>query len=455
MKIVISAGGRFHAIKLAQQLTHHKSLLRLFSFSCTSSDTQLLGKSQVTVIKMCQILDYIFLKLRLSRLINASIFNNIKDNLFDYFVNKQIKKLPNFDLFIGWAHYSLNTIQTARKKGAIVIIESGSSHILEQQRLLEEEYKKWGINFTPIHPNVVAKMTQEYELADYIMTLSSASKQSFITHGIPEHKMLQAPCGIDVEYFLPTEFALRGFSKGERLGATNLLRPAVPSGTSLEAFPLGQYSKNKMFRVIFVGIINIRKGIPYLLEAWNSLNLPEESTELVLVGSMQKDVAQLLPKLQLKKNVVFYGPTNRETLKKLYYQSSVFVLPSVEDGFGMVMGEAMASGLPVICTTNTGAPDVIENGIHGFLIPPQNSFAIAEKIAWCYEHEAESIAMGQAGRKRIGDFTWNAYGTKVFEIYEKILGLGRAREGTACDEAHCSINHSKAFPLGEPPKIKR
>ena len=391
MKVIISAGGRFHAIRLAQQFAKCNSFLKLFSFSYMASDEQTLNQSYVKIIQSCKILDDIFLRLRLSCLINVSTFNYIKDNLFDYLVNRQLQQQSSVDLFIGWAHYSLRSMQTVRRKGALIVIESGSSHIQEQQRLLEEEYKKWGVNFTPIHPKVIDKMTREYALADYIMTLSTASRHSFVRYGIPEHKVLQAPCGVDVEYFLP-----RHENHSKKI-------------------------LNEKFRVIFVGLINIRKGIPYLLDAWNKLNLPEESTELVLVGSLQKDMAQLLPKLSIKKNIIFYGSTNRETLKKLYYQSSVFVLPSVEDGFGMVMGEAMASGLPVICTTNTGAPDVIKDKIHGFLIPPQNSLVLAEKIAWCYEHRDACITMGKNGQNRIQDFTWDTYGEKVYNIYEKIL----------------------------------
>ena len=404
MKIVISAGGRFHALQLTHQLEKRNSFLKLFSFSYTNKDQGLVAPSLVHNIRICNILDFMFLRLRLSCLINSSKFNHVKDNIFDYLVSKKLKNLGSFDLFIGWAHYAENSLLVARKAGAIIIIESGSSHILEQQRLLEQEYKKWGVNFAPIHPKVISKMVREYELADYIMTLSSASQESFIKHGVPEHKVLRVPCGIDVGYFME---------------AVPLLRPGGLEGQASSTSP--EPKKSQVFRIIFVGLINIRKGIPYLLEAWKQANLPEDTSELVLVGSLQKDMAQFLSKQKLKKNTIFYGSTNRETLKELYYQSSVFVLPSVEDGFGMVMGEAMACGLPVICTTNTGAPDVIKDGVHGFFVQPQDSLALAEKITWCYEHKDTCYTMGQAGRKRIHDFTLDTYGERVFEVYKKIL----------------------------------
>lgn len=391
MKIVISAGGRFWAFHLAHQLDKRNSFLKLFSFSYTHKDRKTITPRKVHNILVCKLLDFIFLKLRLARLVNSSKFNHLKDNIFDYLVSKEIKKLEPFDFFIGWAHYAKKSLQAAKSKGALIVIESGSCHILEQQKLLEEEYKKWNINFTPISHKVIEKMLQEYEQADYIITLSSLSQQSFIKHGIPEHKMLKVPCGIEVDFFL---------------NHTHKETQMVP---------------HTKFRVIFVGLINIRKGIPYLLEAWKQANLPEEACELVLVGALQKDMAQYLPTQQLKKNIIFYGPASRETLRTLYAQSHLFVLPSVEDGFGMVMGEAMASGLPIICTTNTGAPDVITDGIEGYLVPPQNSAALAEKITWCYKHQDACKSMGQEGKKRICDFTWDVYGERVFEVYTKIL----------------------------------
>jgi glycosyltransferase involved in cell wall biosynthesis len=182
----------------------------------------------------------------------------------------------------------------------------------------------------------------------------------------------------------------------------------------------GQNRSNKFFRVIFVGMISLRKGIPYLIEAWNKLNLPVNTTELILVGNVQKDMATVLPKLKLKKNINFFGSCNRDDLKKLYLKSDVFVLPSVEDGFGMVIGEAMATGLPVICSQNTGASEIIQNGEHGFLVPARDTQTLAEKILYCYQNPELCTQMGLAGQKQILNFNWDIYGDKIFDVYQNI-----------------------------------
>jgi len=417
VKIVISAGGRFHALHLAQQLEKRNSLKHLFTFSYTHNDRKNISHKLVSNISACYLLDIVYLKARFDRLIHKSSYNVFKDNFFDYLVNKKISKIKAFDIFVGWAHYALKSITAARKAGAKIIIESGSCHILEQKKLLEEEYSKFNVPFIPLHKKNIAKMLQEYQLADYIMTLSEFSYQSFIKHGVPKSKLFKVTCGIDVDYFLQSRtlrdaqptLKLRRAPQGERL---------VNSDT--------YHEKNivrEKYRVIFVGLLNLRKGIQYLLQAWNklSITIPEDQIELLLVGNLQQDLKLVLQNIPIKKNVIFYGSTSRENLRELYRSSNLFVLPSIEDGFGMVMGEAMASGLPVICTTNTGGPDIIIDQEHGFIIPARNSNALAEKIEWCYNNQETCKLMGVNAQEQIKKFTWDRYGENVHQIYKSIL----------------------------------
>ena len=130
---------------------------------------------------------------------------------------------------------------------------------------------------------------------------------------------------------------------------------------------------------------------------------------------------QVLKKIKISDNVKFFGATDRQTLKKLYQESSLFVLPSIEEGLSMVIAEAMASGLPVVCTTNTGGEDLIENGKQGFIVPIRDVDALAEKILWCYKHHDESYQMGLLGQEKAKLFSWDNYGEKVFDVYKKIL----------------------------------
>lgn len=388
-QVVISAGGRFHAHRLANQLQKKSALKQLFTFDYNAADHDTVNAQFVKTITSCKIINDLFLRFQCSRFFDKARFNIFKDNLFDTIVAKKISHLGQFNLFVGWAHYSLHSIAAAKKAGATVIIESGSCHIVEQKMLLDEEYAWWGIESPAINQRVIDKMLAEYKQADYIMTLSSFARNSFIKQGFSEEKILMVPCGVDIEFF-----------KGKN-----------------------KISTASKFRVIFVGLVSLRKGIQNLIQAWKLANVPRDNSELIVVGAPQKDFMLIKDKLPISSNINFIGPTDRNTLKQLYQTSSVFVLPSIEDGFGMVIGEAMASGLPVICSTHSAAPEIITDGKHGFLFEPNNVTELAEKIRWCYEHHDEARAMGLEGQQRIRDFSWDNYGAKIYAEYVKILGL--------------------------------
>lgn len=386
MRVAISAGGRFHAFDLAHQLQKRKSLVKLYTFSYSRKNYHHVSSHLVKNIIPCRIIDLTYNKLRLGGIIPSRIINFCQDNMFDYYVGNALTSINHLDIFVGWAHYFLHSLAKIKKTGAKIILESGSSHILFQQKLLKEEYKKFGLTAPPIHPKIIEKMLAEYQAADYIMTLSEFSRQSFIQQGINPQKILMGPLGCSNKFF------------------------ATKSKTN-----------SPVFRAIFVGMLSIRKGILYLLEAWHKAQLPEKKSELILVGFLQNEIKQILPKQLIKKNIVFYGPVTKNHLKELYHSSSIFILPSIEDGFGMAASEAMASSLPVILTDGCGISELIKDGEEGFIVPSRNSQALAEKISWLYHHQQDAKVMGEKGYLTIKKHSWDNYGEQVYTTYQKIL----------------------------------
>jgi glycosyltransferase involved in cell wall biosynthesis len=392
MKVVIAAGGRFHAFHLAHQLEKRNALKKLFTFYYTKTDSNYVSSNLVLNNNFISVLDLSFSKLRFSRFFNSSNFNVFKDNLFDSWQNKKILSEGKIDIFVGWANYFLNSLQNIRKTGAKVIVECGSTHILEQNQLLQSEYENFGLKYCPINKNNITKVLSEYDQSDYIMTCSSFTQNSFIKHGIKKEKILKVPYGVNLDFFV--------------------------SEKNLEQ------KRDDKFRVICVGLMCLRKGIPHLLSAWKKLGLPENQTELLLIGNLQKDLKLVLKNMSLPKNVIFYGAADKNNLLKLYKTSDLFVLPSIEEGLSMVIAEAMACGLPVICTTNTGGEELIEDKKEGFIVPIRNSEALAEKILWCYKNQENAKQLGLAGQTKIKSFTWDVYGEKVYQVYKKILSAG-------------------------------
>ncbi|MFH1461373.1 MAG: glycosyltransferase family 4 protein [bacterium] len=386
MKVVIAAGGRFHAFHLAHQLEKRDVLKKLYTASYTNKDKAYVSNNFVKKNYSFDFFATIFSRFRFHKFFNKSKLHVFTDKVFDKWLSKRIAQEGKIDIFVGWANYFLNSIDQIKKTGAKIIVECGSTHIKEQQKLLKEEYQRFGLNMEPICKQNLEKILAEYEAADYIMTCSGFTYRSFIKHGIDQNKILKVPYGVDLDSFINVEKKMDG-----------------------------------KFRVICVGLMCLRKGIPYLLQAWKKLNLPIDSTELLLVGNVQKDLMFFLKNFTLPKNVIFYGSTDRITLFNLYAKSSLFVLPSIEEGLSMTIAEAMASSLPVLCTTNTGGEELIENEKQGFVVPIRDIDILAEKILWCYQNQNICEQMGLSAKQKVQNFTWDVYGQKIYEEYKKII----------------------------------
>jgi glycosyltransferase involved in cell wall biosynthesis len=173
---------------------------------------------------------------------------------------------------------------------------------------------------------------------------------------------------------------------------------------------------------MYVGALTIQKGIPYLLEALAAINLPD--AELWLIGGMTDEIRPFLEKYQGR--LRWLGQVPRQELYRYYSQGSVFVMPSIQDGFGVVITQAMACGLPVIATTHTGGPDVITDGLEGFIVPIRSPEAIREKVLYLYEYPNVQREMSTAARARVqGMGGWQTYSEQLLQIYQQ----GLARRG--------------------------
>jgi glycosyltransferase involved in cell wall biosynthesis len=103
---------------------------------------------------------------------------------------------------------------------------------------------------------------------------------------------------------------------------------------------------------------------------------------------------------------VWHGVVSQPELFAAFQSAAFLVLPTLCDGFGSVVPEALANGLPVITTTNAGAADVIEEGRNGFVVPPADSGALADRIEWCLSHPMELIKMRRNSVMTARRWTW-------------------------------------------------
>jgi len=302
-------------------------------------------------------------------------WNWVKDNLFDLMA---VRHVSECDIFHVWNNYGLFSLRKAKRLGATVIVERGSTHPLTQQRLLQEEYARWGVRFPATNRRLLGKQLQELAEADYIYIPSAFVRRSMIEEGISAEKLIEIPFGANLSLFQPA------------------------------------LCQDDLFRILFVGTVSLRKGIPYLLEAMHKLNLAR--IELLLVGHISEDAKSVLAKYSDLFRAI--GPVSHEELPAHYARGSIFVLPSIEEGSALVTYEAMASGLPLIVTTNTGS--VVRDGVDGFVVPIRDAGALAEKIQFFYENEESRRTMGAAAREYVQQFTWERYGKQVMAAYRRM-----------------------------------
>jgi len=379
MQVIISVGGRFHAFYLAQQLSKRGYLKKLI----TSYPKFIVKEYNLPLDKV----DSIFIKEILERGWRKlpGFIKNLYNPQFlicDLFDKLAVRKIKKCDIFVGWSSFSLHCLRKARELGAITVIERGSSHIVYQQEILREEYEKFGLKFKGADSRIVKKEIQEYEEADYISIPSLFAKRTFLEKGISDDKLIYIPYGVDLSEF-------RQISK-----------------------------KDNVFRVVYTGRMSLRKGVHYLLKAFFELKLP--NSELLLIGALDDEMKPFFKKYQGCYKWIGHQPQNE--LYKYYSQGSVFVMPSIEEGLAMVQAQAMACGLPLISTINTGGQDLIENGKEGFIIPIRDIEALKEKILFFYENPKKCKEMGQAAKRKVQQgFTWDDYGERVVKAYKEIL----------------------------------
>ena len=217
------------------------------------------------------------------------------------------------------------------------------------------------------------QLDEEIGLADRIFVLSSFQKRTLVDAGVPDHKLILTPLGVDLDLF------------------QDLSSPRDQS----------------TFRVIFVGQITQRKGISYLFDAFAQADIPR--SELLLVG---RPVGAGRPWDSVPR-VRHIGHVPRRELPALYSTADVFVLPSLAEGFGLTSLEAMACGLPVIISENTFGADVVTDGVDGYVVPIRDPEAIAARIVHLHEHPDLRARMRVAARRRAEEFSWERYGKAV------------------------------------------
>jgi glycosyltransferase involved in cell wall biosynthesis len=295
---------------------------------------------------------------------------------------------------LSYSYYGFDAFTEYAGRGMLFQLHP---HPASMRRLLLDELAA--------HPDCAASLQQEWELAlpeaDFqhlvretsmaqsFLAASSFTRSTLVENGTPAEAVHVVPYGVDFLRFAPDR-SRRSLTGGK-------------------------------LRLLFVGRINQRKGIKYLLEAMRLVD--SDQVELTVCGRVVDDLELFRPfadRIQIRPDV------SAEELVAAYQAADLFVFPSVAEGFGQVLLESLACGLPILSTTHTAAPDLIESGRQGFVVEPRQPEQLADRIAWSLTHRAELFAMREEARLLAEQFTWQRFREGVVQAVRQSFTDGRA-----------------------------
>ena len=278
-----------------------------------------------------------------------------------------------------------STFDKQKSRGGLCIYDLPIAHYKLSAELLDPEMEKFPEALTDyeshlrrLAPERNARKDHELAVADHVFVASSFTRSSLLHLGFPEEKISVVPYGAP---------------------------PVVATGNKPKTGP---------FVFLSAGTQSIRKGVHYTLEAWKRIASHNDSVELWLIGQM------LLPERLLSSlpgKIVIRPSVPKAELNEIYARADALVFPSLVEGFGMVITEAMAHGVPVITTPHTAAPELITSGEDGFIVPIRDADALATKMQWCIDNRRKLQEMGVKAADTASRWQWSDYrdgiGTKV------------------------------------------
>lgn len=381
MKVVLTTPGRFHTFALARELRAAGHLSAIVTgFPWFRVEREGLPRELVKTFPLFSLMRFGLGRIGLADGRASLALDDLRAVALDRYSRLWAR---DADIYMGLSGSGLSTGQAVKRRGGVYICDRGSTHILFQKRVLEEEAARFGAPRPVFSAAKIRRELAEYAAADAITVPSEFVRRSFIAEGVSPDKVHKVPYGSNIDAFFPT----------------------------------GEPPKDS-FEVLFVGGITLRKGVPDLFDAFQRLRHPRK--RLTIVGSSTSEtplITRLAPD-----GVRFLGHVPSARLKDIMSRSHVMVLPSVEEGLALVMGEALASGCPVVASENTGAADLFTNGEEGFILRARDAASFADRLQRLADDPDLQSRMARAARKRMTTLRgWGAYGDQMIGLYEQLL----------------------------------
>lgn len=253
----------------------------------------------------------------------------------------------------------------------------GSAHIRFQRDILREESTRAGIKLDGPLDWMVEREEREYRVCDRVLVLSSFALRSFVEAGVPAEKLVMFPLGVDMHAFRAPDDVL-----AER-------RRRIRSGTPL--------------RVLYTGNLTFQKGLYDFDKIVRGVD--PKRFRFQVIGSVAPEAEKVVAGFP---SIVEFIPRQPESeLPRWYGGGDLFLFPTLQDGFAAVLTQACAGGLPILATTNCGAPDFVRDGENGWILPIRNAAAFIDRLEWCDEHRNELAEIADAVHRDYRPRDWN------------------------------------------------
>lgn len=199
----------------------------------------------------------------------------------------------------------------------------------------------------------------------------------------------------------------------------------IPDGINLKEFKPRDIEKKEKI-ALFVGRLSAQKGVKYFIKASKIIKRKSKNVKFVAISqtSLKWPNGKKYANLLRKNNIELHIRIPRGELIQFYQKASLLILPSISEAFGLVLLEAMACGTPVVASNVGGVPNAVKDGVVGFLVPPKNPQAIAEKSLLILENKGLREKMSKNCLEWVKNFSWEKIAEMYLEVFQKITSKG-------------------------------
>jgi glycosyltransferase involved in cell wall biosynthesis len=401
MKIAIVVQGRFHAFDLTKALLARGHDVTLFTNYPRWAVRQFgLSPDCVRSFWPHGVISKGAYSLRLPATLAPDRWLN---QSFGKWAASQLAK-EHWDAIHCWSGVAEETYRQKKDRHCMRLLMRGSSHISVQDAILAQEEERTGIRLDRPGNWAKERERREYMLADSVVVLSSFARDTFLAQGFPASRLWLVPNAADTGMFRPSPEVVR-----ERCGR-------ILSGRPL--------------KVLYVGALSLRKGL------WDARTIVSRLAggpfRFQFVGPTVVDAVRVVDGLKGFADVVPKVP--QRELPRFYFDSDLFMFPTLEDGFPAVLAHAQASGLPILTTPNGSGPDLIEEGKTGWIRPIRSPEAFVETLLWCdanrsalaemvkWIYESHRVRVWEDVAKEFEQVCWDAPRTAQSNFSEVAVG---------------------------------